>query len=106
MRTALAVILSAFLIDASAAATIEGKYAMACRTLEAHQRIDKAAGAGDRDGVTAIIKQLLARGECWSVEPGLKVRIEENSFPYACVAKFGTAGPCVWHPQREVNPAN
>lgn len=106
MRAAFALILSAVLASAAAAATIEGKYPMACRTLEAHRRIDKAAGAGDREGVEAIVKQQLIRGECWAVEAGLKVRIEENSFPYACVTKFGTAGPCVWHPQREVNPAN
>ena len=94
-----------FLLSASSAwgATIDGKLTMGCRDLDVHKRIGRAAGAGDREAVIKLIDGALASGACSKLPVGLKVRIEENSFPYACVAKFGSAEPCLWIMQREVD---
>lgn len=88
----------------SLAAVIEGDLALACRDLELQRRIDRIAGSGDKEAVGALLKLALASRQCFPLPAGLRVRIEENSFPYACVVKFGTIGACSWVRQRHVNP--
>jgi hypothetical protein len=95
--------LSLALAPSAWAATIDGPNTLGCRDIEVHRRIGRAAGARDRQGIEAIVNAAMRSGVCSPLPVGLKVRIEENSFPYACVTKFGTAGPCLWIMQREVD---
>lgn len=100
------ILLLPFLIIPSLAqaAYIEGDTGFACYDMEYQHRVDRMIAAGDRDAAKAVIDNGLRSGECAALPAGLRVRIEQNSFPYACVAKFGTAARCLWVRQRNVNP--
>lgn len=102
MRIALLV----FLVAPTAvhAAYIEGDTGLACYELEYQRRIDRALGSGDTEAGKLLINEGLRTRQCAALPEGLRVRIEENSFPYACVVKFGTVGRCLWVRQRNVNP--
>ena len=95
---------AALLCSTSAwAVSIEGDDAFACYDLSYQRRIDTVAGSGDKEAVVKLVQLGLDTRKCAALPAGLKVRIEENSFPYACVAKLGNTGPCLWVRQRNVN---
>ncbi|GEP11761.1 hypothetical protein [Methylobacterium gnaphalii] len=83
------------------AAFIEGKLAFACEDLKVQRRLDDMVD--DKEAQTKLIQRGLDTGQCSVLPEGLKVRIEENSWPYACVRKIGSIDACVWVRQRNVN---
>lgn len=106
MRIALLAAALALAPNLAQAAFIEGDDAFACYDLAYQKRVDSYAGAGDQAAAVKAINDGLASSACAALPAGLRVRIEDNSFPYACVAKFGTTGRCLWVRQRNVNPRN
>lgn len=91
-------------VSPASAAYIEGELGLGCSDLEYQRRIDRAAGAGDKQAASALVGRALAGGQCVALKDGARVRIERNSYPYACVTPFGSADECLWVLQRYVNP--